>query len=55
MDKEMKYAKVCLDADENRVVWQVLVFDEDDNCVEIRPFRDKQDAQEYAELFGVES
>lgn len=50
----MNYARVVLDADENRVVWQVCVYDDDDNFVEMRPFRSKEDAQEYAELFGVE-
>ena len=50
----MNYAKIFLDADENRVVWQVAVYDENDDLVEMRPFRDKQDAEEYAELFGVE-
>lgn len=48
------YARICLDADENRVVWQVMVFDQDDNLVEMRPFRDEQDAEEYAELIGLE-
>ena len=48
-----KYAEVCLDMDERRTVWQVMVFDEDDNLVEQRPFRDKEDADEYAELFEV--
>ena len=47
----IKYAEVCLDMDEVRTVWQVMVFDEDDNLLEMRPFRDKQDAEEYAELF----
>ena len=47
----MKSARVVLDMDERRTVWQVMVFDEDDNLVEMRPFRDKQDADEYAELF----
>ena len=47
----IKYAEVCLDMDEVRTVWQVMVFDEDDNLLESRPFRDKQDADEYAELF----
>jgi hypothetical protein len=37
--------------DENRTVWQVMIFDEDDNLLEMRPFRDKEDADEYAELF----
>lgn len=47
----MKYtARVGLDADENRVVWLVMVYDESDTCVERRPFRDKEDALEYAEL-----
>jgi hypothetical protein len=48
-----KYATVCLDMDETRTVWSVMVFDEDDNLLEMRPFRDKQDADEYAELFEV--
>ncbi len=47
----IKYASVVLDMDENRTVWQVMVFDEDDNLLEMRPFRDKEDADEYAELF----
>lgn len=47
----MKYAEVILDMDENRTVWQVMVFDEDDNLLDSRPFADKQDAIEYAELF----
>ena len=46
----IKYASVVLDMDENRTVWQVMVFDEDDNLLEMRPFRDKEDADEYAEL-----
>jgi hypothetical protein len=50
----MNYARVFLDADENRVVWQVAVYDENDEFVEMRPFRDKQDAEEYAELFEAE-
>ena len=49
----IKYAEVCLDMDERRTVWQVMVFDEDDNLLEMRPFRDKEDADEYAELFEV--
>jgi hypothetical protein len=47
----IKYAEVYLDMDENRTVWCVGVFDEDDNMLEMRPFRDKEDADEYAELF----
>jgi hypothetical protein len=47
----LKYASVVLDMDENRTVWQVMIFDEDDNLLEMRPFRDKEDADEYAELF----
>lgn len=47
----LKYAEVFLDMDEVRTVWQVMVFDEDDNLLEMRPFRDKEDAEEYAELF----
>lgn len=47
----LKYASVVLDMDENRTIWQVMVFDEDDNLLEMRPFRDKEDADEYAELF----
>ena len=47
----MKSARVVLDMDENRTVWQVMVFDENDDLVEMRPFRDRQDADEYAELF----
>jgi hypothetical protein len=50
----MNYAKVFLDADENRVVWQVAIYDENDDFVEMRPFRNQQDAEEYAELIGVE-
>lgn len=46
-----KYAEVCLDMDEIRTVWQVMVFDEDDNLLEMRPFRDKEDADEYSKLF----
>lgn len=49
-----KTARVVLDADETRAVWLVLVYDDNDDFVEARPFRDKQDAQEYAELFQVE-
>ena len=47
----MKYASVVLDMDENRTVWQVMIFDEDDNLLEMRPFRDREDAEEYAALF----
>lgn len=47
----LKYAEVFLDMDEVRTVWQVMVFDEDDNLLEMRPFHDKEDAEEYAELF----
>jgi len=49
----IRYAEVFLDMDENRTVWSVGVFDEEGNLIEMRPFRDKQDADEYAELFGV--
>ena len=49
--KMIKYAEVYLDMDEVRTVWCVGVFDEDDNLLEMRPFRDKEDADEYAELF----
>ena len=49
----LKFAEVCLDMDEVRTVWQVMVFDEDDNLVEMRPFRNREDAEEYAELFEV--
>lgn len=49
----IKYAEVFLDMDERRTVWTVMVFDEDDNLLEQRPFRDKEDADEYAELFEV--
>ena len=49
----IRYAEVFLDMDENRTVWQVGVFDEDDNLIEMRPFRDREDAVEYAELFEV--
>lgn len=48
-----KTATVTIDADENRVVWQVLVY-ENERCVEMRPFRDRQDAEEYAALFDKE-
>jgi len=51
MPFDMKYAEVYLDMDEIRTVWQVMIFDEDDNLLESRPFSDKQDAVEYAELF----
>lgn len=51
MPFDMKYAEVYLDMDENRTVWQVMVFDEEDNLLDSRPFSDKQDAVEYAELF----
>ena len=51
----MKYAEVFLDMDENRTVWQVMIFDENDNLLESRPFSDKQDAEEYAELLAAES
>jgi len=47
----IRYAEVFLDMDENRTVWSVGVFDEEDTLIEMRPFRDKQDAEEYAELF----
>jgi hypothetical protein len=50
----IKYAEVYLDMenyDENRTVWSVGVFDEDDNLIEMRSFCDKEDADEYAELF----
>ena len=46
-----KYAEVCLDMDEVRTVWTVMVFDEDNNLLEMRPFRNKEDADEYADLF----
>ena len=49
----IRFAEVFLDMDENRTVWQVGVFDEEDNLIEMRSFRDKQDAEEYAELFEV--
>lgn len=49
----IRYAEVCLDMDEVRTVWTVMVFDEDNNLLEQRPFRDRQDAEEYAELFEV--
>ena len=49
----IRYAEVILDMDENRTVWQVAVFDEEDNLLEMRPFRDRADAEEYAELFEV--
>ena len=49
-----KYAEVSLDMDENRTVWQVMVFDEDHNLLETLPFCDKQDAEDYAELFEEE-
>ena len=53
MNQENKYtAEVCIDADENRVVWQVLVYDNDE-CVDKRPFRDRQDAEEYAESVRI--
>ncbi len=45
-----KHAEVSLDMDENRTVWQVMVFDADNNLLETVPFRDKQDAEDYAEL-----
>lgn len=48
-----KTATVSIDADENRVVWQVLVY-ENERCVEMRPFRDRQEAEEYAALFDKE-
>jgi len=47
----IRYAQVFLNMDENRTVWSVGVFDEEDNLIEMRPFSDKQDAEEYAELF----
>ena len=47
----IRYAQVFLDMDENRTVWSVGVFDEDDNLLEMRPFRDQADADEYADLF----
>ena len=47
--------EVYLDMDENRTVWQVMVFDENDNLLDNRPFSDKQDAEEYAELLAAES
>ena len=49
----IRYAEVFLDMDENRTVWSVGVFDEEDNLLEMRPFRDRADADEYAELFEV--
>lgn len=49
----IRYAEVFLDMDENRTVWQVGVFNEEDTLIEMRPFRDRQDAEEYAELFEV--
>lgn len=49
----MYTTSVCIDADENRVVWQVLVYDEKDNLVESKPFRDRQDAEEYAKSFDT--
>jgi hypothetical protein len=42
-------ASVSIDANEHRVVWVVLVYDQDGNRVESRPFRDKEDAMDYAE------
>lgn len=47
----IQYASVYLDMDERRTVWTVMVFDEDDNLLEQRSFRDREDAEEYAELF----
>jgi len=52
-DMTTKHAEVSLDMDENRTVWQVMVFDEDDNLLEMRPFRDKEDADEYAKFYNV--
>lgn len=49
----IRYSEVFLDQDENRSVWSVGVFDEEDNLIEMRPFRDREDAVEYAELFEV--
>jgi len=46
-----KYAEVYLDMDEVRTVWSVGVFDEEDTLIEMRPFRDREDAEEYAALF----
>jgi hypothetical protein len=45
---------ISLDADENRVVWVVYVEDENGNVINTCPFRDKQDAEEYARSWNDE-
>ena len=44
----MKYT-ISLDADENRVVWQVILYNDNGDVIKMVPFRDWQDAHEYAE------
>ena len=51
----IRYAQAFLVQDENRTVWSVGVFDEEDNLLEMRPFRDRTDADEYVQLFEVRS
>lgn len=40
---------ISLDADETRVVWQVILYDDNGDVIKMVPFRDWQDAHEYAE------
>ncbi len=40
---------ISLDADENRVVWQVILYNDKEEVIKMVPFRDWQDAHDYAE------
>lgn len=40
---------ISLDADETRVVWQLIVYNDEGDVIKMTPFRDWQDAHEYAE------
>jgi hypothetical protein len=44
----MKKVRVCLDVNEFRVVWNVVVYDDYNNILEIKAFRLKEDAEDYA-------
>jgi len=45
----MKRVRVDLDVNEYRAVWNVIVYDDHNNILEIRPFRLKEDAEDYAD------
>jgi phage I-like protein len=45
----MKRVRVCLDVNEFRVVWNVVVYDEYGNILEIKFFKLKEDAEDYAD------